>query len=84
MEVKVRTCTCHDDPPYILVDDMQRGDARAFRITVAEVIQALAMPPVPDAAIQLRQYMGHPSKEIPRKPDHVGVICNDNVGIICM
>jgi len=63
---------------------MQGGDARAFRITVAEVIQALAMSPVPDAMIQLRQYMDHPSKDTPRKPDHVSVICNDNVGVICM
>jgi hypothetical protein len=48
---EVRTCTSHDDSPHILVDYVQRRNTRAFRITVAEVIQALALCPIPNTAM---------------------------------
>jgi hypothetical protein len=48
---KVRTCTSHDDTTYILIDDVRRGDARAFRIPVAEVVQTFAQSPVSGATI---------------------------------
>lgn len=42
-----RTSTSEDDPSHILIDEVQRGDARPPRVSVEEPIQPLPLDPIP-------------------------------------
>ena len=45
------TSTGEDDSSHLLIDDVERRDARASRIAIEEPVQSLALDPVPHTGI---------------------------------
>ena len=66
-----------------MIDDVERGDAGAPRIAVVEPIQSFALDPIPYAVKTLSE-LKDLLKTDSNERDHVGLIRDDKVRVVCM
>ena len=66
-----------------MIDDVERGDAGASRIAVVEPIQSFALDPIP-YTVKILSELKDLLKTDSNKRDHVGLIRDDEVRVVCM